>query len=63
MPIYFLCRGGDLDKIIIDHKKSKKTIPESLIVEWLIELLLAVQYMHSRRVLHRDLKTRSVDIS
>ena len=43
-----LCQGGDLDVRIQQCKKNKKTLPEGIVIEWLIQLLLAVQYMHSR---------------
>ncbi|XP_046329219.2 serine/threonine-protein kinase Nek11-like isoform X2 [Haliotis rufescens] len=56
------CDGGDLDIKIGDCKKSKTTFDEKSILDWLVQLLLAVQYMHSRRVLHRDLKTRNIFI-
>ena len=54
------CEGGDLDEKICQYHKQGKKLPEPLVIEWLIQLLLAVQYMHSRRVLHRDLKTRNI---
>ena len=54
------CEGGDLDEKISQYNKQGKKLPEPLVIEWLIQLLLAVQYMHSRRVLHRDLKTRNI---
>ncbi|GFN79182.1 serine/threonine-protein kinase nek11 [Plakobranchus ocellatus] len=56
------CEGGDLDHKITEFKKSGKSIDEKNVLSWIIQLLLAVQYMHSRRVLHRDLKTRNIFI-
>ena len=37
-----------MDHKIIQYKKQGKPFPEPIIIEWLIQLLLAVQYMHSR---------------
>lgn len=54
------CEGGDLDALINDSKKTKKTFDEKIVMDWFVQLLLAVHYMHSRRVLHRDLKTRNI---
>ncbi|KAI0212520.1 Serine/threonine-protein kinase Nek11 [Lamellibrachia satsuma] len=54
------CEGGDLDDKVEEYKKKKSKIPEAQVVEWIIQLLLAVQYMHDRRVLHRDLKSRNI---
>ena len=53
-----ILQGGDLDALINDSKKTKKTFDEKTVMDWFVQLLLAVHYMHSRRVLHRDLKTR-----
>lgn len=36
---------------------------ESLILDWFIQLTTAVKYIHERRVLHRDLKTRFDSLS
>ena len=31
---------------------------ETLILDWFIQLTTAIKYIHDRRILHRDLKTR-----
>ncbi|XP_065064442.1 serine/threonine-protein kinase Nek11-like [Rhopilema esculentum] len=54
------CEDGDLDIKINERRKMAKLFDESRIVTWFIQLLLAVQYMHERRILHRDLKTRNI---
>jgi len=41
-------------------KKRGQTIPEKQVMDWTVELLMAVHYMHCRRVLHRDLKARLI---
>ncbi|XP_005105732.1 serine/threonine-protein kinase Nek11 [Aplysia californica] len=56
------CEGGDLDHKITEYKKKGKSFDEKTVLNWTIQLILAVQYMHSRRVLHRDLKTRNIFI-
>ncbi|PVD21075.1 hypothetical protein C0Q70_19241 [Pomacea canaliculata] len=52
--------GGDLDQKIIDYKKKGMHFEEKTVLDWTVQLMMALQYMHSRRVLHRDLKTRNI---
>ncbi|XP_074168934.1 serine/threonine-protein kinase Nek11 isoform X2 [Rhinolophus sinicus] len=54
------CEGRDLDYRIQEYKEAGKTFLESQIIEWFIQLLLGVDYMHERRILHRDLKSKNV---
>ncbi|XP_049726670.1 serine/threonine-protein kinase Nek11 isoform X1 [Elephas maximus indicus] len=54
------CEGRDLDCKIQEYKEAGKTFPENQIIEWFIQLLLGVDYMHERRILHRDLKSKNI---
>ncbi|XP_015709530.1 serine/threonine-protein kinase Nek11 isoform X1 [Coturnix japonica] len=54
------CEGGDLDYKIQEYKESGKVFTQRQIIEWFIQLLLGVNYMHERRILHRDLKTKNI---
>ncbi|OXB83286.1 UNVERIFIED_CONTAM: hypothetical protein H355_002038 [Colinus virginianus] len=54
------CEGGDLDYKIQEYKESGKLFAQRQIIEWFIQLLLGVNYMHERRILHRDLKTKNI---
>ncbi|XP_017930694.1 serine/threonine-protein kinase Nek11 [Manacus vitellinus] len=54
------CEGGDLDFKIQECKDSGKIFTQSQVVEWFIQLLLGVNYMHERRILHRDLKAKNI---
>jgi serine/threonine protein kinase len=38
-------------------------VPEAQLKLWLVELLLAAEYMHSCKVLHRDLKGSNIFIT
>ncbi|KAB0366796.1 hypothetical protein FD754_010952, partial [Muntiacus muntjak] len=54
------CEGRDLDCKIQEYKEVGKTFPVSQIIEWFIQLLLGVDYMHERKILHRDLKSKNI---
>uniref|UniRef100_H0XEP5 Serine/threonine-protein kinase Nek11 n=1 Tax=Otolemur garnettii TaxID=30611 RepID=H0XEP5_OTOGA len=54
------CEGRDLDRKIQEYKEAGKTFSENQIIEWFIQLLLGVDYMHERRILHRDLKSKNI---
>nr|XP_055151423.1 serine/threonine-protein kinase Nek11 isoform X6 [Symphalangus syndactylus] len=42
------CEGRDLDDKIQEYKQAGKIFPENQIIEWFIQLLLGVDYMHER---------------
>ncbi|XP_056339045.1 serine/threonine-protein kinase Nek11 isoform X4 [Oenanthe melanoleuca] len=54
------CEGGDLDFKIQEYKDSGKMFTQSQVIDWFIQLLLGVNYMHDRRILHRDLKAKNI---
>ncbi|XP_005406910.1 PREDICTED: serine/threonine-protein kinase Nek11 isoform X2 [Chinchilla lanigera] len=54
------CEGRDLDYKIQEYKGAGKIFTENQIIEWFIQLLLGVDYMHERRILHRDLKSKNI---
>jgi len=54
------CEGGDLEDAIKNQKEIGTYFEESQIVSWYEQLLGGIEYMHGRRVLHRDLKTRNI---
>ncbi|XP_033640548.1 serine/threonine-protein kinase Nek6-like [Asterias rubens] len=54
------CDGGTLDEKIQQAKGHGTTLDEGQIMQWFIQLLMAVQYIHSMKILHRDLKAQNV---
>ena len=51
------CDGGDLHSYLPDHFPFTD---EKVICCWAVQLLLAVAYMHSHRVIHRDIKLQNI---
>ena len=52
------CDGGDLSELI--EKRNGRSFSEDQIVRWFRQICSGLQYLHERRVLHRDIKTQNV---
>jgi NIMA (never in mitosis gene a)-related kinase len=51
------CEGGDLAAAL---KRRTTPLPEPELLAYLAQAALALQHVHSRAVLHRDLKTANI---
>ena len=52
--------GGDMYSKIAKQKQLNKGFPENMILDWFVQICLAIKHMHDRKILHRDLKTQNV---
>ncbi|NXW63982.1 NEK4 kinase, partial [Eurystomus gularis] len=52
------CEGGDLYHNLKERKG--KLLSENQVVEWFVQIAMALQYLHEKHILHRDLKTQNV---
>lgn len=55
-----LASGGDLQTLISQAKQKRHYISENQIWAWIYELCLAVNYLHSHKILHRDIKCLNI---
>lgn len=52
------CDGGDFYNKIKNAKS--KNFTENEIIDWIVQLGLALLYIHDKKILHRDLKTQNL---
>ena len=52
--------GGDLQSLITSHKQKHQHISENQVWSWAYELCLAVHYLHSHKIMHRDIKCLNI---
>lgn len=58
--VMIYCDGGDIYNKIRSAKG--KHFPENEIIDYIVQLGLALSYVHDKKILHRDLKTQNIFI-
>jgi len=55
------CEHGDVHDFLQNLRSSGQSLPgEHQVLEWLVHLTLALHALHSRNILHRDIKTHNL---
>ena len=52
--------SGDLHQKIESQKKKNQLFSESQIIDWLIQICLALKYIHKLKIIHRDIKPSNI---
>ncbi|EWC90098.1 hypothetical protein PFNF54_01222 [Plasmodium falciparum NF54] len=47
------CINGDLGKVIKKHKELETPIPEKKIKRWLLQIIMAIKFIHDKKLIHR----------
>lgn len=55
--------SGDMYELLKSQKKKRKYFSEKDLWMFAYEILLAIEYLHSRCIIHRDIKTLNIFIS
>ncbi len=56
------CEGGDMTGYLAKLQKNRTPLHERDILYFLVQMCLALHFLHTQNILHRDLKTQNVFI-
>ena len=57
------CEGGDLAQHIKRQAKKEVHFDEAVILDWFVQIVMALHHVHLQKILHRDLKTQNIFLS
>lgn len=56
-------KNGDLEQLIKQHKQSSQIINPSRIFKWTIQAAQGLEELHSKKIIHRDVKPANIFLS
>lgn len=56
-------KNGDLASFISKHRSTNTPIYEQLILKWIYQLTTAISYIHSKNIIHNDIKPGNIFIT
>ena len=51
---------GDLAYHVKKKRQKGQQFSETEILNWFVQICMALEYVHGRKILHRDLKTQNI---
>lgn len=58
------CEHGDVHTYYQNTKRAGQALPsETQVLDWFVQIMLALHVLHAKRILHRDLKTQNIFLS
>ncbi|XP_062371908.1 probable serine/threonine-protein kinase nek1 [Sardina pilchardus] len=57
------CEMGDLDKMIEHQLQKGVHFPEKEVLDWFVQICLAVKYVHDKNIIHRDIKPQNIFVT
>lgn len=54
------CQQGDLSKFLKTNLETNTYFPEQTVVNWFWQLVYALEFIHSKNILHRDIKSSNI---
>lgn len=54
------CEEMDLEHHIKLSIECRERFPEELLVYWFLQILNALKFLHSRKIMHRDIKAKNI---
>ena len=57
------CEEGDLSYHVKRMRQKKEHFSEDLILNWFLQIAFALNFIHSKKILHRDIKSSNIFLS